>query len=165
MKIVSVEDQLALMRQGLKAKMELKLGGLVVSCRLLSMTEEATVISNAKKNLKVPEGHAADLFEGCAVQKAILNAASTVDGVPQLSLGLLDKMTDIELGGLYDQYLSVKASVDPEFETMPADRIVALIQDVKKKEIALKDLYTWQLAAIGKFFLDQLPLAGSAAGG
>jgi hypothetical protein len=162
--IITAEDQLRLMRSGYKAELELKYGQLKVPCRLMSALEESATITNAKKKLKVPNESDRKLLESIAVMKAVLVAACTVDDVPHLSLSFLDKLTDTELDALYDQFMTIKETADPEFEKLSPDQVRELVSAVKKKEKATRDLFTWQLAAIGKFFLDEILPAASEAG-
>lgn len=163
-KIVTVEDQLKLMRQGYKAELKLTYGGLELPCRLLSATEEASLISNAKANTKVPAGHDTQLMVSMAVMKAVLAACCTVDSTPHASRPFLDAISSTELESLYDQYLTHKEMMNPDFESLGDEKIVEFLLAVKKKEKTSGDFYTWQLAAIGKFYLDRILPTVNAAG-
>jgi hypothetical protein len=155
-KIVTAEDQLKLMRQGYKQTLEIKLGGLVVPCRIMPALDEATVIANAKTGLKVPNEEQRALFESLAVMKAVLSNGCTVDSTPYLSDGFLSKLSNDELSELYNQYQTVVRTVNPTFEQLTPDQLGEIIETVKKKERSSRDFFTWQLAEIGRYFLDEI---------
>lgn len=161
----TADDQLALMRKGYNADLKLKVGGLEVPVRLMPVDEEATVIENAKASVKLPNDKVnPKLFVSSAIMKGVLQAAATVDGTPHLSKKFLDKCSHRELNELFDQYNSVCDSANPEFETLSDDKIAEMILAVKKKERIASDFFTSDLAAIGRFFLEQLPLQVSELG-
>lgn len=160
----TAEEQLNLMRQGYKAELRIKLGGLEIPVRLMSAIEEADTIANAKTGLKIPDQADPKLHVSIAVMKAVLEKAANVDGVPYLSRKCLDGMTHQELNALYDQYLTVCDSVNPEFEDLEAKQISDMIVAVKKNEKAPTDFFTSDLAAIGRFFLVQIQAEANAAG-
>lgn len=163
--IVTVEEQLRRMREGYQARdLKLQYGGLEIPCRLITHLEEANAISNAKAQLKVPDHADRRLFESVAVMKAILNLACTVDATPYASMGFLDKLTSNELEALYDQYMTIKNTMDPKFETLSPEQVGELVAAVKKNQKTSSDFFTWQLAAIGRFFLDHLLPKDSVAG-
>ena len=89
----SPESQLKRLRAGYKQDLKIQIGGLNVPCRILPADESVKCISNAKLELKIPEGHDRELLESLAVQKAILVADCNVDGVPYIHERLLDKMS------------------------------------------------------------------------
>lgn len=161
----TAEEQLALMRQGYKAELKIKVGGLEIPVRLMSATEEATVIANAKSSVKLPNKDIdPKQFTAMAVMKAILSAAATVDSTPRLSKKFLDDCGYRELNSFYDQYLTVCDTANPEFEQLSDKEIADLIVAVKKNEKAPADFFTSDLAAIGRFFLDRLQAQDSAPG-
>lgn len=152
----SPESLLARLREGYKQKLEIKVGGLSVPCRILPADESVKAISNAKFKLKIPEGHEPELLESIAIQKSILKAGCTVDEIPYLHDRLLDKLSSDELAQLYDAYMLEVKFVNPEFETLNAEQVAGMIDDVKKKKTTAKDYYSWQLAEIGRYCLNHL---------
>lgn len=164
--IITAEDQLRLLRAGYAKEHLIKFGKLELPCRLMPASEEAAIIANAKKGVKLPseEPENRRLAESMAVMKSILLSACTVDGTPHVSLGFLDQLTDVELDSLYDQFLTLKECADPDMEKLSPAQIGELFEAVKKKERRSKDFFTWELAAIGKFCLDRLPLEDSVPG-
>lgn len=152
----SPAELLKRLRQGYKQDIMFKMGGLDVPCRIMPADEQVQAISNAKLKLKIPTGHDKELLESIAVQKAVLMNGCTVEGIPHLPMKLLDKLSSDELSKLYDKYMNEIKFVDPEFEALSFTEVGELIDAVKKKEVTTKDLYTWQLAAIGKYCLNHL---------
>jgi len=162
-KPITVEDQIALMRKGNDQDLKLKQGELEIPCRLMSANEEGQAIANAKTRVKVPIESQRAYAEGTEIQKCVLEAACTVSSTPYASRKFLDSITSAELENLYDQYISLLRVVNPRFENLTSDQVGALISDVTEKKRASSELFTWQLAEIGRFFLDQvLPRAKGA---
>lgn len=152
----SPESLLERLRSGYKTELEIKMGGLRVPCRIMPSEESVKTISNAKFELKIPEGHDRELLESIAVQKAILKNGCTVDGITYLHERLLDKLSSDELGQLYDVYMSEIKFVNPDFKALTETEVAQMIEDVKKKKTQAKDYYTWQLAEIGRYCLINL---------
>jgi hypothetical protein len=86
----------------------------------------------------------------------MLNAATTIDGAPSLALGFLDALTQNELTELFDQYISINKMINPNIQLMTREEIQMVIENVKKKSAVTSDFYTWQLVAVGKFFLEAI---------
>lgn len=163
----TVEDQLSLARKGRKAELSLKFGDLEIPCRILGHEEEADTIASAKLKAKAakPEPAQAPLFESMEVMKAILMKATNLKNVQFLTPRFLKEFSSSELDSLYDQYLTLMNEVNPEFENISPEKIGEMIAAVKKKEKGPKDFFTWQLAAIGRLFLQETEkqAAGEAA--
>jgi hypothetical protein len=162
--ILSAEQILAKMREGYKQDLKIKFGALEIPCRLMSADEESSIIANAKTRVKVINEAQRDVLESLEVMKAVLECACNVSGTPYLSRAVLDKLTSFEIEKLYDDYTMLCRTVNPTFEALTEDEIVNLVQAVKKKNRSSGDLFTWQLAEIGKYFLDKFLPAVSAAG-
>lgn len=164
--VVSVEDQLRQMREGYSTKLELKMGGWSIPVRLLTAMEERIAVAEAKKRATktLPSGVEPDLFESLEVMKAVLEAAGTVDHTPRLSRKLLDALSNTEIEKLYNDYMTLTRTANPEFESLSVDTVVEMIEAVKKKERLPSDFFTWQLAEIGKFFLVRIQVEASVRG-
>lgn len=162
--ITTADDILKKIRLGYKQDLKVKLGDYEIPCRLMSATEERRVIASAKAGLKVLLESARDLEESLAVMKAVILRGCTVDNTPRMPQAVLDELTNSEIESLYDQYLTVCTTVNPEFESLSEAQIVDLIKEVKKKNQPARDLFTWQLVAIGKYFLDVFLPAANAPG-
>lgn len=152
------EEQLALMRGGNKQDFLLKMGGLEIPVRILNLKEEQDAIANAKmraKKLK-PEGGMDASFESGEIMKAVLLKAANIGNVQMIGTQLLNAMSSHELDAMYDQYVSLTKTVNPEFEKVDMKEIGEMIAAVKKKDKTPRDFFTWQLAAIGHCYLVEL---------
>lgn len=156
-KVTTTEDLLASLRKGNTQNIAIGLGEIKIPCRLINASEEARIYVLAKqKSIKDnPTGLRQEVFESYAVMKAILAAATTFNGAPSLPMGFLDALTSQELLQMYDEYVTLNKTINPNIQTMTPDEIATVIQDVKKKgpTIVLSGLFTHHLAAIGKYFL------------
>ena len=154
--VVTTDQLLGKIRKGNDQKLEIGLGDLKVPCRLLSAVEEATLTVKAKQSaLKLnPTGLKQEVFEAFEVMKAILGAATIINGAPQVPLGFYDKLTEPELSTLYDQYVSLNHTINPNLQELTSEQINSIVEEVKKKNLNSKGLYSYQLAGIGKYFLD-----------
>ena len=157
-KITTSEDLLKKLRAGNNQKLEIGLGQLKVPVRLLNAVEEATLQAQAEQKTKRenPQELEYKVFKAQNVMKGILQAATTINGAPGLPIGFLDALTHVELSELFDQYNTLNHTINPSIESMKQEDIVALVEAVKKKQRTSSDLYTWQLAATGRFFLDSV---------
>lgn len=154
--IKTVDQLLEALRKGSNQKLEIGLGELKVNCRLISAKEEVNIMVKAKqKALKEnPTGLKQEVFEAQQVMRSMISAATTISGAPQLPDAFLDALSSEELSELYDQYISINHTVNPNLQGMSHEEIMGVVQDVKKKSRTSKDLYSYQLQAIGKYFLD-----------
>lgn len=162
----TLEEQLAAARKGPKQDLFLTLGDLEIPCRILGHREEAATIANAKMAARKskPETGQAQLFESMEVMRAILMKVTNVKSVQHLTPLFLNELSSAELDSLYDQYLTLMNTANPEFEKMSSAKIGEMIAAVKKKEMAPRDFFTWQLAAIGRCYLEEILLEANAPG-
>jgi|GEM_PF-5349314 len=156
--IRTVESLLAAMRRGNSQRLELKMGDDDVPVRLLSAHEEAlTAVKAAQSAIKRnPTGLKPETFEAQCMMKAILFAATTIGGTPTIGERFYESLTATELGYLYDQYVTLNHTINPNIQEMKSEEIAAIVDDIKKKKRAAKDFYTYQLAAVGKYFLQEI---------
>jgi hypothetical protein len=156
-KILTTEGLLASLRKGNAQNLALGLGEIKVPCRLINANEEAKIYVLAKqKSLKDnPTGLKQEVFDSHAVMKAILIAATTINGAPTLPMGFVDALTSQELVELYDQYITINKTINPNIQSMTPEEIIEVIQEVKKKGSSdvVNGLFTHHLAAIGRYFL------------
>ena len=156
-KVLTAEGLLASLRKGNAQNLALGLGEIKVPCRLINASEEAKIYVLAKqRSLKEnPTGLKQEVFDSQAVMKAILIAATTMNGAPNLPMGFVDQLTSTELIELYDQYITLNKTVNPNIQTMSPEEIISVIQEVKKKgsKEVVSGLFTHHLAAIGRYFL------------
>lgn len=157
-KITTAEDLLAALRKGNAQNLEIGFGDLKVPCRLLSASEEAMIVVKAKQSAikKNPSNQKQEVFESYEAMKMILEASTTINGAPALPMGFVEALTQNELTELYDQYMTINKTINPNIQLMSRDEIQKVIDDVKKKKTGTRDYFTWQLAEIGKFFLAEI---------
>ncbi len=152
----SVEALLERMRAGYNQDLFIEYNDLKVEARLLPGGEMATVISNAKSKLKIPDGHDRKMLEGQAVMKSVLKAATTIGVTTSLGDRFLDLLTNEELVAIHEQYESKVKTINPNIDNFTTDQIAEVIVRIKKKTAKPSDFYMWQLAAIGSYFLVRL---------
>ncbi len=152
----TAEDLLAALRKGNAQKLEIGLGELKVPCRLISAGEEAKIIVRASSQAKKtnPGGERQDVFEAQETMREMLKAATTIDSVPGLPERFFGMLTSQELVALYDEYVTINSMINPAFADLTKEQIAEIVSDVKKKKKGSKDFYTYQLAGLGKFFLE-----------
>lgn len=160
------DQQLAAMRRGQNKDLTLKCGGLDIPCRILSNSEESIATANARAVARRAnaDGTHDPAAEAAEIMKAVLLKATNVHSIQYVATIFLNALSSAELGAFYDQYVTLMNTVNPEFENVSVDRIGAMIAAVKKKEKVPKDFFTWELAAIGRFFLDEVLQQGNAPG-
>ncbi|MGZ3686702.1 MAG: hypothetical protein ACXWPM_00045 [Bdellovibrionota bacterium] len=163
---LSTDELLAAMRLGKDQELWLKIGDKEIPCRILSHSDESSAMARGKKRAleKEPSGKV-DLGEQSAeVMKAVLFAATNVKSVQYLATEFLNRLSGAALDSLYDQYVSLMREVNPQFEKLSVERLGEIITSVKKKEKAPRDFFTWELAAIGRSYLEEIQLQASAPG-
>ncbi|MGZ3316859.1 MAG: hypothetical protein ACXU95_06115 [Isosphaeraceae bacterium] len=118
----------------------------------------------ARAQQKEPSGKIDPVEESAEKMKAVLLAATNVKSVQYMGTEFLNKLPAAALDALYDQYVSKMREVNPQFEKLSMDRLGEIISSVKKKEKAPRDFFTWELAAIGRFYLEEIRQLDSAPG-
>lgn len=156
----SPEQRLALMRKGYVADLKLKLGGLEVPTRILPAQEQAEIMAQARMDAKIPESVKSpkdiSALQGINVKIRVLDAATTIGACRYLGEKFLKQLTDEELDHAWDQWLYTQKFVNPDFDALSHDEVLDLIDAIKKKEQSARDCYSWQLAGIGLYFLEQI---------
>jgi hypothetical protein len=163
---LSTDELLAAMRCGNDQELWLKVGDKEVPCRLLSHTEETAAISRGKTRArqKDPSGKLDPVEESAEVMKAVLIAATNIKSVQYLGNEFLNKLPSAALDGLYDQWVTLTREVNPQFEKISVERIAEMITAVKKKEKGPRDFFTWELAVIGRSFLEEIQQQANVPG-
>lgn len=151
----SAEDLLRAMRKGNSQRLEIGMGEFKFPVRLLSAHEEATIAVKAAQSSQRanPTGLKREIFEAQATMIALLVAATLIDNAPSVPPRFFELLTSEELGTLYDEYTTLNKTVNPNVQDMKAEEIAVIVDDIKKKKRVAKDFYTYQLAAVGKYFL------------
>lgn len=163
--IQTAEALLAKLRAGNNQKLEIGLGDFKTPVRLLDAAEEARILAESQiaATKLNPSGVQKEVFEAQITMKQILVAATSINGQVGMSKKFLDLLTHVELSELFDQYNTLNHTINPSVQSLRPEEIIKLVESVKKKQKTAKDFYTWQLAAIGTFFLDSvLPMLQTA---
>jgi hypothetical protein len=163
-KITTAEDLLEKLRRGNSQVLEIGLGELKVPCRLLSATEEALVVAKAnQKSIKDnPQGLKKEIWESINVMKGILKASTTIDaaGLPDR---FFEELRERELTDLYDQYVTLNHTINPNIQDLSPQEILQIVEEVKKKgPSSVKNYFGYQLAAIGKLYLTSIATSQTA---
>lgn len=156
---MDASELLAAMRLGNEAKLILKFKNVTIPVRILPVNDEMECILRAKKNAKAKSDgdmETYEMFKSSFIMKAVLKRASFIDGLVGFTDPDLDAMNGDELTYLYDQYVTICKVVDVDFDALTRDEIQNILVNIKKKTSSTNDLFTWQLAAIGKFFLNEI---------
>ncbi|MFV8250247.1 hypothetical protein [Bdellovibrio bacteriovorus] len=153
----STAEKLKLMREGQKQVLLLKYNGLELPCRLLNAGEKARLIWKAKRKTKMPGEEADKVFsEAHEVMVQILAEACSVNGIPYANEDFFRDLTEPEIVYFFDQYETLLNTINPDFERLTDQEKITMIEEVKKKSKGSSDFYTWQLAEIGRYFLDRI---------
>lgn len=151
---MTVEDQLAKMREGKKAIYEIKLGMAVFPVRVLAADEVAAVRREAIRKTSLASGD--DTDKNIEIQKTTLKLASTLSkgGAPLITDKLLSMMYLDELTYLYDEYIRVMEAVNPAIDHIQPDVFRSLVDALKKNIASPRDLSLLQLRAICTAYVD-----------
>lgn len=166
------EQLLDKLRAGTRQTHEVNFRALTVNLRVLSNDEVMSIKMQAVNEAKRLGW---DALEGVAVlmQRYTLKLASTgPDKVPVLNDKFLSALSTDEMIGLYQEYIRIMDSVNPNIETIPNDEFRALVEALKKNMVSPTDCNLRQLRAICTAFRElilkleeQESLAASSSGG
>lgn len=156
--IQTAEELLSFLRKGNSQKFEIGYDGWKVPCRLLSATEMLNISIRAGQSAKSknPTGVKQENFNAIESMILVLDKATTINGAPSFAMGFLESLPEVILLDLYDQYLLINNTINPSINHMKPDEIQKIVEDVKKKMSKASDYYSYQLAQIGRFFLDEI---------
>lgn len=156
--IVTAEDLLKQLREGNTQKLEIGLGALKLPVRLINAKEEATIMAQAqiKAQKDTPLGVKKEIFEAQQTMKDILYQATRTETSPGIPLSFLEQLSNEELSNLFDQYVSINHTINPNIQSMTEDQMMEIVDGIKKKSLDVKSLYIWQLAEIGRLFLEKI---------
>lgn len=137
--------------------LEIGLGQLKVPVRLISAPEELKIVVNATQRARKENitGEKLEVSISYAVMTDMLYAACHV-GNSQLPVGFVERLSAKELSALYDQYTDLNHILNPNLQELSTEEILEILDGIKKKTVLARNLYSYQLRAIGKYFLDVL---------
>lgn len=156
--------QLEAMRLGTCYRQTVTVRGYSVEMRPLTVAEHMGIAASIKRELSsVPQFMQTSLQQNLLLAQRCLEKASTPSpregSIPVLTNFLLEKMTNDELMAVYKQWLAICERVDPNFEDIPDEEIIALADklrdeiSVKKNPSAVIALSFSQLANLVHFLL------------
>ncbi len=153
---LTIEDQLAMMREGRSAPISFKMGETEIPCRVLTGNELVRIEQDVlvrQQELKDAERTEAWLLH--EVRKLTLEQATKIGGEPvgALHRKLLDAMSHDEVIFAYRQYLDILMAVNPILEQMTDEDLEALVDAVKKDPSWLSECTTPRLVAMLQFVL------------
>jgi len=156
--IQTAETLLEALRKGQTQKLELGLGALKIPCRLLNASEEAIIVVKAKQKalLSNPTGMKQEVFESYEAMKGILKASTSIEGTVGFNDRFLEALSASELAYIYDQFVSLNHTINPNFQNFSAQEINDLVEGIKKKTVDVNSLFTYQLAGVGKWCLTNI---------
>lgn len=152
--ILTAEDILAQMREGVKQVHEISLRGYTFPVRVLSIDEVNAIRREAIRVAAMGGGDTVD--KNVETQKATLRLASTVTqgGPPMLGDKVLSMLSVDEVNYLYEEFVRVMDSVNPSLESIPPEQFRELVDALKKSTISPKDCSLRQLRAICTAYVD-----------
>jgi len=155
--LLTAEDLLSALRKGngQDKPLQIGFGDLKVPCRLISAPEELKIVVNATQRARAGNitGEKLEISISYAVMTDMLYAACRVNNtfLPQ---GFLELLSSKELAALYDQYTDLNSTVNPNLPELSTEEVFQLVEGIKKKTLFTKNLYSYQLRGVGKYFLD-----------
>lgn len=161
--IMTAMDLLRKMRAGVKDVHDVRMRELVVPMRILSQDEWNLIRRDAKIQMLKDNGDETDM--NVHIMKSVLRMASTVKdgGGPGLPDKLLTLLNQDEMRYLYDEYLRVVDSINPNIELMNTDEFRHFVDMIKKKSITSRDCSLAQLRVIFGAYQELIIALESAA--
>jgi hypothetical protein len=156
--IETAGELLSYLRKGNSQKFEIGFADWKAPCRLLSASEMLTLTIRAQAIAKGknPTGVRQESFNAIEAMILILDKATTISGAPFFAMGFLESLPETLLSDLYDQFLTINNTINPNINSLKPHEIQAIVETVKKKNATTKDYFTWQLAEVGRFFLEEI---------
>jgi hypothetical protein len=158
MKDISDLPELEAMREGVAYNFPVQIRKWKVNLRPLTVGETMQINNEVLADLQqIAPTMRHQINESYLLAKYMLKKASAPPP-PSTVLGpitdaLLDGMTVDEVLFAYKQYLEGVERVNPRYEEMTQETLVALVDSIKKKESAPTDLSFSQLASVVSFLL------------
>lgn len=154
----SIDDVLTAMRFGVDYYFTVKVRGLELRMRPLSIHEQVGVTNEAAEEMSLKTKTSQN-----AMTEASLLAIRTLERASspgpdskvlgRLQAHTLQQMTNDELMALYRAYSEGCDKLNPAMETITPEQLDALVESVKKNHTALKDLPQPRLAQLAAYLL------------
>jgi hypothetical protein len=159
--IDSAEKLLAYLRRGQNQKLEIGFEDWKIPCRIISAGEmlKLQVRGEMRARELNPTGEKMEAYIAFETMKLVLDSATTIDKKSFFSRSFLDGLPNNIIESLYDQYITIINVINPNIQSMSNGDIMKIVDDIKKNKTVTKNYFTYQLAEVGKFFLEEiLPL-------
>lgn len=145
-------EDLALMREGVAFRQEIRIRAFRVLLRPLTNAETNMVTAQVIAEMKnAPEEYRNSLSENTLLAKKTLHLASTSEPMakdPKLTEYLLDQMTNDEINTLWKEYCGVIERVNPIFDRLSTETVRALVEEVKKNPSRVIELSFTEMANV-----------------
>ncbi len=148
--------ELDLMRAGTSARFIIQIRKFKFNARPLTIAEHMDINNEiVTELLQVPENMRHAINEQYLLAKKMLSRASSMEPgrVGPATDYLMDQMTIDEILYAYDQYLEGTKRLDPRLEEMEESELADLADAIKKKDIALTELSSWQTQNLARYLL------------
>lgn len=142
------------LRKGIQNRVTVKVRGIPFTLRPLTLKENCDITSEAlaqTSRLLPNEKHS--IKESQIVTILTLVQATFIDGVPGATEDTLNLLTADELGYLFNEYMCLMDSVNPNVETLSDAELFRLSEEVKKKPDQLTELSFSQLRNLVRYLV------------
>lgn len=145
--LVSAEDLLAKMRAGTKEVYEIRIRGLVIPVRILSIDEEIDLRSRMIAQNSRSGGD--DISLAALIQKETLRTATFIaKNNSSMPDRFFTELKRDELSYLFNEYFKILEDVNPTLEQIKPESFMALVDAIKKNNVNANDLSLAQLKAV-----------------
>lgn len=134
-----MDNDIQAMRMGIEYSFPVRLRSFQVSLRPLANSEMIKCYQDVSVYMaSIPAAARSKIAEDNALAREFLKAASSPFGqyAPRITDAMMDQMTTDEVMYLYREWLAICEKVNPSLETMPADRLKAIVDHIKKNHQA-----------------------------
>lgn len=144
------------LRMGVEYTFTIRLRGLAVPMRPLSITERVRVINDVAHELSMKRAEEqTNITQSSLLAIRMLEMGSTDANAksPKLTAHVLSQMTNDEVIALYNAYIEGCEKLDPALETISEEELLKLIDHAKKNDSALTGFSRPQLESVARHFL------------
>ena len=147
---LSIEEQLAFMREGRAAPISFKMGSMEIPCRVLTGDELVRIEQEVLvRQAKLSDEERTESWLMHEIRKETLQRATAVEGgAPGLHFELLSAMSNDEVLYAYREFLDILLKVNPVLEQIPEKEVEELIAAVKKVPSLLNDCTSTHVMAM-----------------
>lgn len=143
--------QLELMREGVKYRFEISVRKFKVMVRPLTNLEIIQATAEAASDYEsLPEQQRTSIASSLlsAIRQLVKASAPDVGEAPVLSMKLLEMMSPDEVNSLWKQYVRVTDLVNPSFESVSAEELGEMAENLKKNSDPLSVLTDLSISSL-----------------